>query len=193
MSPCHVEGLGPCPTVTPCNVDWEGAAASHEAPQESHAWLGEFNKKLRKSDEFKQDLPQEKMDSFTTESHDTLVKSVEKLKIPVEILPIDEKFSMKLPAALFEGINEIGNLAVWKKENSISDEEYKKTVEKVPTDFILGYYKVRDAFVQDVMQDFFKSQSRDLYKTKADVMKEIWKVRRNPTCWTFLRSSMVPR
>ena len=121
------------------------------------------------------------------------MKSVEKLKIPVEILPIDEKFSMKLPAALFEGINEIGNLAVWKKENSISDEEYKKTVEKVSTDFILGYYKVRDAFVQDVMQDFFKSQSRDLYKTKADVMKEIWKVRRNPTCWTFLRSSMVPR
>ena len=122
------------------------------------------------------------------------MKSVEKLKIPVEIPPIGEKFSMTLPAVLFDGINEIGyNLAVWKKENSISDDEYKKTVEKVSTDFILGYYKVRDAFVQDVMQDFFKSQSRDPYKTKADVMKEIWKVRRNPTCWTFLRSSLVPR
>jgi len=66
----------------------------------------------------------------------------------------------------------------WKKENSISDDEYKKTVEKVSNDFILGYYDARDKIEKDVvtMKDFFKSQSKDLYKTKADVMKEIWKV-----------------
>merc|ERR1712060_950250 len=114
-----------------------------------------------------------------TASHDTLVKSVEKLKIDMKIPPIGEKFSMQLPAVLFDGINEIGyNLAVWKKENSISDDEYKKTVEKVSLDFILGYYDARDAIEKDVetMKNFFKSQSKDLYKTKADVMKEIWKV-----------------
>merc|ERR1712060_523238 len=114
-----------------------------------------------------------------TASHDTLVKSVEKLKIDMKIPPMGEKFSMQLPAVLFDGINEIGyNLAVWKKENSISDDEYKKTVEKVSLDFILGYYDARDKIEKDVetMKNFFKSQSKDLYKTKADVMKEIWKV-----------------
>ena len=58
------------------------------------------------------------------------------------------------------------------------EEEYKKTVKKVSTDFTLGYYKARDAIEQvvETMKDFSKSQSRDLYNTKADVRKKFWKV-----------------
>ena len=45
-------------------------------------------------------------------------------------------------------------------------------------DSILGYYLVRDAIAKGVeaTKDFFKAPSKDLYKTMADVMKEIWKV-----------------
>ena len=64
------------------------------------------------------------------------------------------------------------------QENGIPDDEYKKAVENITTDLIQGYYHARDTIEKDVetMKNFFKSQSRDLYKTKADVMKEIWRV-----------------
>lgn len=114
-----------------------------------------------------------------TESHDMLVRVVEHLKVPVEIPAVGEKFTMPLPAVLFDELNEIGyNLAVWKEESGVSDDEYKKAVTNITTDFVLGYYKARDTIERDVeaMKDFYKSQSRDLYKTKADVLKEIWRV-----------------
>merc|ERR1712194_279014 len=72
----------------------------------------------------------------------------------------------------------MGNLAVWKEESGVSDDEYKKAVTNITTDFVLGYYNARDTIERDVeaMKDFYKSQSRDQYKTKADVLKEIWRV-----------------
>jgi len=114
-----------------------------------------------------------------TASHDMLVKIAEKTGSEVKIPPVGEEFSIPLPAVLFDEINEVGyNLAVWKQENDISDSLYKEAVQNISTDLILGYYNARDTIENDVkvMKDFFKSQSKDLYKTKADVMKEIWKV-----------------
>merc|ERR1712194_782079 len=69
----------------------------------------------------------------------------------------------------------MGNLAVWKEESGVSDDEYKKAVTNITTDFVLGYYNARDTIERDVeaMKDFYKSQSRDQYKTKADVLKEL--------------------
>jgi len=247
---------------------WRGSLTPEESTLLKKQAAGEFNKKFRKSDDFKKDLPQDKIDSFTkilgkffeaeaddykkevgseapdpdgllfkgteskldfslksqiveidrdaerryhfaalrtthaaakgeywpessplkdtyyfqnndTESHDYLVKLVEKLKIPMEIPPVGEKFSMPLPAKLFEGINDVGyNLAIWKKEKGVSDEEYEKAVMNITTDLVLKYYNARDTIEKDVeaMKNFFKSQSKDRFKTKADVITEVWRV-----------------
>ncbi|CAK0821907.1 unnamed protein product [Prorocentrum cordatum] len=247
---------------------WRGSLTPEESTMLKKQAAGEFNKKFRKSDEFKKDLPDEKVQSFSkilgkffeaeaddykkepgseapdpdgllfkgteskmdfrlksriveidrdaerryhfaalrtthaaykgefwpssspmkdvyyfqnndTESHDTLVKAVENAGVPVEVPPVGERFSLVLPRCLFQDINEVGyNLMAWKEEFGVSDDDYKQAVEKVTTDLILGYYKARETIEKDVtdMKNFFKSQSKDLYKTKADVMKEIWRV-----------------
>ncbi|CAK0825611.1 unnamed protein product, partial [Prorocentrum cordatum] len=243
---------------------WRGSLTPEESTMLKKQAAGEFNKKFRKSDEFKKDLPDEKVQSFSkilgkffeaeaddykkepgseapdpdgllfkgteskmdfrlksriveidrdaerryhfaalrtthaayrgefwpssspmkdvyyfqnndTDSHDMLVKAVENAGVPVEVPPVGEKFSLVLPRCLFQDINEVGsNLMSWKEQFGVSDDDYKTAVEKVTTDLILGYYKARETIEKDVtdMKNFFKSQSKDLYKTKADVMKE---------------------
>jgi len=130
-----------------------------------------------------------------TESHEKLVKILDKLKKmdgasddlkAASIPPVGEELSGPFPMALAD---QLGGAAETLKhwytvaQENMTEADFKTFQEKAPSqwvEFAKELVKEYDEAVEDNEQDvqrlkeFFKSASKDRYQTKADVLKAMW-------------------
>merc|ERR1711972_828033 len=97
-----------------------------------------------------------------------------------------EKLEVYLPQQLVNQLNFLGSTAYeqvqsFKENNTEAEvEALEKNMQPaiMQTAFELtnNYYKARDEVEADVkiMKEYFRSQSEDRYKTKADVLRALW-------------------
>merc|ERR1712050_731120 len=107
---------------------------------------------------------------------------VEKMSIP----PMGEKLEVYLPQQLVNQLNFLGSTAYeqvqsFKENNTEAEVEaleknMQPAIMQTALELTDNYYKARDEVEADVniMKEYFRSQSEDRYKTKADVLRALW-------------------
>jgi len=107
---------------------------------------------------------------------------IEKMSIP----PMGEKLEVYLPQQLINQLNVLGS-AVKEQVESFKENNTEAEVEaleknmqpaimQTALELTNKYYNARDEVESEVkiMKDYFRSQSEDRYKTKADVLRALW-------------------
>merc|ERR1719215_2420275 len=157
---------------------------------------GEFNKKFRKSDEFKKDLPSEKVEAFSKilgKFFDNEAKDYKK-ELEMKTPDYDEllsrrnnKFDVTLPQVMVKQFDWVSSnvQAVKNEVMNKTEADQKAFFDKLPEAVGGAMKELTDKYVGardeiqancDHSKDWFKSQNTERYKTKADVIKAVWEV-----------------
>merc|ERR1712039_280789 len=157
-----------------------------------------IKKLAEKGEMFPQSSPMMEMWRFANDdadSHEALKKALESYDFSKSITekmlekgvpPMGEKFEVLLPMQLVNQLHSARNTltdAVETFKENHTEAEVKKLEEALPEAFLKvmvnlteNWVSARDEVEKDVtlMKSYFRSQTADKYKTKADVLKAMW-------------------